>query len=304
MTNFLIRFRFIAFVLLTPLCFQPAFAASPYRVMPVNPGQKARIHAIYINSGVAMSTRRLHALARKALAVGINTFVMNYVPRSPRYRKNVKWVEKQGLQYIPRIVMYPGGGSHAQITSQALLNKRMAKINAAVDLGAKEVQLDYIRYSYKNKASSQNAHIVAGVLEKIRTNLNRRGVRLQIDIFGIAAHRPSIRIGQDVRLMAEHVDAICPMVYPSHYEPYRKHSENPYRTITASLDALAVQLHGNDHVKVYPYIEAYNYRYPMNKKQRIAYIKEQLRAAKESYASGWMVWSANNRYSNLFAALR
>jgi hypothetical protein len=289
-------------------CYAGSVFSAPkaYRVTYVDStAKKERIRGIYINSGVAVSTRKLHALTKKALAVGINTYIMNYVPRSPRYRKNVKWVESQGVQYIPRIVMYPLGGTHAQLTSRKYFEKRMARINAAIDLGAKEVQLDYIRYSYKNKPSPNNAKVVAGILEEIKQRVHKRGVQLQVDIFGIAAHRPSVRIGQDVGLMAHHVDAICPMVYPSHYEPYKVHSENPYRTITESLDALAVQLQGHGgRVRVYPYIEAYNYRYPMNKKQKIEYIREQLRAARESNANGWMVWSAKNAYSNLFAALR
>jgi hypothetical protein len=279
-------------------------SAKPYRVVSIDHAEKPQIRGIYINSGVAMSTRKLHRLAKQAKAVGINTFIMNYVPRSPRYRKNVKWVESQGIQYIPRIVMYPGGGTHEQLTSASLLEKRMAKINATIDLGAKEVQLDYIRYSSRNAASPENAKIVAGILETIKQRVHKRGVQLQIDIFGIAAHRPSVRIGQDVRLMGAHVDAICPMVYPSHYEPYREHSEDPYGTIKESLDALVAQLHGHGHVRIYPYIEAYNYRYPMNKEQRIAYIREELRAARDSHADGWMVWSAKNSYGNLFAALR
>jgi hypothetical protein len=280
-------------------------AETPNKVIKDNPNSKKdQIRGIYINSGMAMNTKNLQSLAKKALAVGINTFIVDYVPRSKRYQTNVKWIESQGIQYIPRIIMYPGGGTHEQLTSQSYFNQKMATINAAVDLGAKEVQLDYIRYHSRGEPLKRNAEIVAGVLEQIKQRLHHRDVRLQIDIFGIASHGPSHRIGQDVRLMAAHVDAICPMVYPSHYEPYREHSENPYRTISNSLNALVAQLQGHgEHVSIYPYIEAYNYRYPMNTTQRIAYIREQLRAARESATNGWMVWSAKNAYDNLFAAL-
>jgi hypothetical protein len=300
-----VAFRFACLVLLALLCSSSLIAAPrPYRVVSVDHSTAPPIHGIYINHSTIMSTKKLHRLTKQALAVGINTFVIDYVPRSPRYRRNVKWVEKQGVEYIPRIVMYPGGGTHAQLTSQAYFNNRMQQINKTVDLGASEVQLDYIRYHYGNKASPDNAKIVAGILEEIKQRLHKRNVDLQIDIFGIAAHHPSVHIGQDVRLMAPHVDAICPMVYPSHYKPYKHHSENPYRTIKASLDALVRQLNGKADVRIYPYIEAYNFRYPMNRQGRINYIREQMRAARESHADGWMVWSANNVYSTTFAALR
>jgi hypothetical protein len=300
------RIRFICLIAFT-LCYVGSVfsATEPYRVEPSHAIVKQpEIRGLYINSGTALSTFRLHALTKKALAVGINTFVIDYVPMSSRYQKNVKWVESQGIQYIPRIVMYPDGGTHEQLTSSNYFDKRMAMINVAIDLGAKEVQLDYIRYHARNEPIRRNAIVVAGVLEKIKKRLDKRGVRLQIDIFGIASHGPSHRIGQDVRLMAPHVDAICPMVYPSHYEPFREHSQNPYRTISNSLDALANQLRGyGDHVNIYAYIEAYNYRYPMNKRELITYIREELRAVRDSSASGYMVWSAKNAYDNLFSAL-
>ena len=265
--------------------------------------QSVLIHGIYINSSTALNMKKLKRLASKSKQVGINAFIMNYVPRSARYRRNVKWVQAQGLQYIPRIVMYPGGATHAQITSKAIFNDRMQQIHAVIDLGAKDVQLDYIRYSSKSASSPSNAVAVANVLDKIDHALRKEGVDVQVDVFGVAAHGPSHRIGQDVRLMANHVEAICPMVYPSHYEPYLEHSQNPYRTIYGSLNALVKQLHEHDHVRVYPYIESYNYRYPMNTAQRQSYIREELRAVNDSHADGWMVWSANNVYGNLFRVL-
>lgn len=297
----MVRFLCV-FVLVSYMSSIAVAAAKPYRVERVAP-RSQRIRGIYINSATAQSRKRLQYLVKQSRAVGVNTFVMDYV-RSPRYRRNVRWVEQQGMQYIPRIVMYAGGGTHAQLTSKALLEKRMAKINATIDLGAREVQLDYIRYNTRNPASVKNTHVVAGILRTIQRRLHHRNVRLQIDVFGIAAHRPSLSIGQDIKLMGKYVDAVCPMVYPSHYKPYDVHSRNPYQTIRKSLTALVKQMHRLDHVDVYPYIEAYNFRYKKTRAQRIAYIREQLRAAKDSHADGWMVWSAKNSYNNLFAALR
>jgi hypothetical protein len=301
----MVVFRCVFLVTLVLLCSSKLIAVPvPYHVVQIDQSAAPRIRGIYINYSTILNTKRLHELANEAQAVGINAFVIDYVPRSPRYRENVKWVESQGIRYISRIVMYPGGGTHEQLTSKTYLNNRMIQINDTINLGAKIVQLDYIRYNSRNSPSPENAKIVAGVLEDVKENLRGRDVDLHIDIFGIAAHRPSVRIGQDVTLMAQHVDGISPMVYPSHYEPYEKHSKNPYQTIYASLSALTKQLEGKANVQVYPFIEAYNFRYPMNKEARVDYIREQLRAVRESQTSGWLVWSANNHYENLFAALR
>lgn len=262
------------------------------------------IKGIYINYSTSVDTDKLKDIVYKAKQVGINTLVMDYVPNSSRYNHNVKWVESQGMRYIPRIIMYPGGGTYEQLTSMHILQDRKSKINKVIALGAKEIQLDYIRFSYKNDSLEENATIVSDVLDKINRDLEHRGVRLQVDVFGITSYGPSYRIGQDIKLMAEHVDSICPMVYPSHYKPYEKHSNDPYGTIRDSLDALVEQLHKHQHVAVYPYIEAYNFRIKMNQEQRVNYIREELRAVNDSHADGWLVWSSNSYYDNLFAALR
>lgn len=289
------------------LCSSSMVAESmAYHVSSVNSVNKVsakEVRAIFINYATALNTARLHHLVENALTVRINTLVIDYVANSPRYRSNVKWVQEQGLAYIPRIMMYPGGGTHEQLTSRAYLDKRMEQIDETVDLGAKQVQLDYIRYSYKNDPSPENARVVTAVIEQVKERLAQRHVSLQVDVFGIAAFRPSVRIGQDIAMIAPHIDALCPMVYPSHYRPYKEHSENPYGTIRSSLMALNKQLDNRTQVHVYPYVEAYNVRYPMNKEQRIAYIREQIRAVRESHADGWMVWSATNAYDTTFAAL-
>jgi hypothetical protein len=43
-------------------------------------------------------------------------------------------------------------------------------------------------------------------------------------------------------LLAPYIDAVCPMVYPSHYKPYQERSQLPYETVFDSLTALERQL--------------------------------------------------------------
>lgn len=130
------------------------------------------------------------------------------------------------------------------------------------------------------------------------------GVKLQIDIFGVAAHQPSRTIGQNVPLFANLVDTINPMVYPSHYEPFRYHAQRPYRTVLDSVSALKRQLRHHPNVNVFSYIELYNYRYPMSRENKIQYIRAQIAASRDAGANGWYAWSANNKYGLLFYVLR
>lgn len=259
---------------------------------------------IYITSSTAQSTKRMKYLIKQAKATGIDTFVIDVYGKSKRYSKNIALVRKAGIRYVARVVVFPYGGTHAKVTSRAIWEKRWKWAKYAVSLGASAIQLDYIRYHVRNRPSDKNAHYVHNVIKFFRNKLKGTGVRLQIDIFGIAATRPARGIGQNVPLFANSLDAINPMVYPSHYEPYRHHAVRPYSTVLHSIQGLKRQLKGYNHVKINAFIELYNYRYPMSRAKKIKYIQAQIQAAKDAGANGWYAWSAQNKYGLLFYILK
>ncbi len=259
---------------------------------------------IYITSSTAQYTKTMKYLIRRSKAVGINTFVIDYYNKSRKYRHNIQLVKKNKIRYIARIVVFPYGAKHSQVTSKAYREKIWKRIKGAVEMGAQEIQLDYIRYSKRQPASEKNAQNIYEVIKDYRQRLKKYGVRMQIDIFGVAASRPSKSIGQNVPLFANSVDAICPMVYPSHYEPYRYHAVRPYKTVLESVVGLKRQLRHHPHVRVFAYIELYNYRYPMSRATKVKYIQSQIQAAKDAGADGWYAWSAQNKYNILFNVLQ
>ncbi len=94
------------------------------------------------------------------------------------------------------------------------------------------------------------------------------------------------------------------MVYPSHYEPFRYHATRPYETVYDSLVGIKDQLKDTPvKVKVIPYIELSNYRYPLSHSKKLEYIEAQIKAAENGGADGWYVWSPHNKYDNLFTVL-
>ncbi len=273
-------------------------AASLFVVLPIF----AFTQGIYITQSTAEDAKKMQYLITQSKAVGINTFVIDASRKNTRYEKDIQLVKQAGIRYVARVVVFPKGGTLTDVPNQNIWAKRLALANYAVSLGANEIQLDYIRYDQKGmKASTKNAENVNTVIAYFKKNIK---VPLQIDIFGIAAHRPALQIGQDARLFAKNVDAICPMVYPSHFEPYLKHAVTPYRTVLDSTMALKQQLKNDPNVKVIPYIELFNYRYPMSDSARTKYIQAQIQATKDSHANGWFFWSAGNKYAPLFAVLR
>lgn len=262
-----------------------------------------KTQGIYVRQQTAQNSKRLEPLIRNSLEVGIDTFVVDLWTPGKKYDRAIEHIQNVGVKYIPRITVFPEGGTARHVRSRAYWEKKYKLIEYALDLGAKDIQLDYIRYNSKTRASKQNAIDIREVLRFFGAKIHERKARLQIDVFGEVAHRPSLHIGQDMKLFADEIDAVCPMVYPSHYLPYKERAKMPFETVFDSLTALKKQL-GKNEVDVLAYLELFNHRYPMNTAERIQYIRAQLRAVHESGAEGWLAWSAGNHYDILFEILR
>jgi hypothetical protein len=287
---------------------QGAEAASPEptrkRAEPTNgrTEESLAVKGIYLQQLTVEDPHKLRDLIDRAKRVSINTFVVDLWRRSPEYVKAIETIGKAGLRYVPRITIFPDGARRDQIADRGLLEHRARLIDYAVKLGATDVQLDYIRFSSRNVASPENAHQVREVLRFFRQRVQQRGARLQIDIFGEVSYGPSPRIGQDMRLFAPELDAVCPMLYPSHFEPYRETAKAPYETVHGAILALERQIEAHP-IAIYPYIEAFNYRHRMTEVERAAYFEAQIEAVLQSSAQGFYVWSVGNHYDIPFAVL-
>ncbi|MCB1828069.1 MAG: hypothetical protein KDH94_06545, partial [Coxiellaceae bacterium] len=252
--------------------------------------------------GTASSTKKMDYLIQRAKKAGIDTFVIDVYGRNKHYAANIAKVRQAGIRYVARVVVYPYGARTHQVRDRKLLYNRLARAKYAVSLGASAIQLDYIRYHRLTPASVYNELNIFEVIKFFRRNINPN-VNLQIDIFGVAAHRPTRTIGQNAKLFAPVLNSINPMVYPSHYEPFRHHAVRPYSTVMDSVAALRKQLANYPNVKVFAYIELSNYRYPMSYQKKVQYIKAQMQGARDGGANGWYAWSANNHYKILFNML-
>jgi hypothetical protein len=263
----------------------------------------AFVKGIYLTQTTMEDTKYLKYLIAHAKAVGISTFVVDMEIPSKLYEQNVKLLKENDINYVARVIVFPNGGTADKIKSEAYWEKRYKLVQTAVAYGAQQIQLDYIRYSSKQHASSDNAKDIVRVVQYYKDKLRPQSIPLQADVFGISSFGESKHIGQNLRMMASTVDALCPMVYPSHFEPFRIHAVSPYQTIYISLRALRSQFNYKMPVKLYAYIEISNYRYPLPGNQRHAYILAEMKAVNDAGADGYYVWSAHNKYDYLFTLL-
>lgn len=277
-------------VLLALLFFIPMSSAS------------AMVKGIYISQATMENTKYVKYLIERAKKVGIHTFIVDLERSTPTYEKNIKLIKENNISYVARIIIFPNnGGTPDIVRSQAYWEKRYKLAQKALNLGANQIQLDYIRYNPKQGASNRNAEDIFKIISYFKSKV---GVPLQVDVFGVASFGPSKYIGQDIVLFSKGVDAICPMVYPSHYEPYKVHAVTPYETVYKSLTSIRKQFNNKPlPFKLIPYIELSNYRYPLSREKKLNYIYAQIQAAENANADGWYVWSPQNHYDNLFQVL-
>ncbi|MDI6731453.1 MAG: putative glycoside hydrolase [Candidatus Margulisbacteria bacterium] len=196
-----------------------------------------------------------------------------------------------------------------------LYNAIIAEIAALS--GVDEVQFDYIRFPAE--ADAHNAQypalkkdvsrvdIICTFLEEARRRTQKYNVSLAVDIFGVTAWQSQNDInslGQDLKRMAKYIDVISPMLYPSHfhngYDGFANPGSEPYYFIYAGT-AKTKEILSGEAVAIIPWVQGFNLRSP---NFGTGYISEQIKAAQDAGATGFLIWNARNDYSVPFRALK
>ena len=192
----------------------------------------------------------------------------------------------------------------------------MEVAKAAATVGFDEIQFDYIRFSTDLKAGEMDfgpdaegiskIDIITQFTEYAYETLTPLGVYVSADVFGtvIDNETDQVIVGQDYVKMAEHLDYICPMVYPSHYVNgaygIAIPDANPYQTIyeasSASVEALST-LPEENRANVRVWLQSFTASWVSG---HISYGPEEIRAQiKGAYDAGyeeWILWNAGVNY--------
>ncbi|HSW69691.1 MAG TPA: putative glycoside hydrolase [Gammaproteobacteria bacterium] len=262
---------------------------------------------IYLTQYMIEKPDKLNYFIKEAKATDINTFVIDHDYYSSHFAPAIAKIKSAGIKCIARIVVFTDGGNAKQVRSEEHWEKILKLAKDAIKSGADVVQLDYIRYSSKEPANPQHAKDIYKIIQWFKQRINAENTAMEIDIFGEVSYYPSLHIGQDIKLFADSVDGVNPMVYPSHFWPYQKYSAEPYKTVNNSLNTLVKHFDGNPPFKIHAFIEAANYHYlrKTSNAEKQKYLLQEIRAVEDAKGvSGWYVWSANNVYENLFSVLK
>lgn len=178
-------------------------------------------------------------------------------------------------------------------------------------MGFNEVQFDYIRFPtdgnlaqmrflkpYSRRAASE---ALVGFLRRAAQLLHPFGTKISIDVFGLTTSvTTGMGIGQRLGPMAEQVDYVCPMVYPSHY--YRGEygipnpNDQPYKTVHMALGDALKMLGAQGPQKLRPYLQDFSL-----KGRGIRYgekeVRAQIQAAADLGILNWALWNAHCIYT-------
>lgn len=185
--------------------------------------------------------------------------------------------------------------------------------------GFDEVQFDYIRFSTERGVNNvvydeadtngrSKKDIITEFIEYAYDRLADQGVFVAADVFGaiIGGGVDSDAVGQSYGDMADHLDYICPMIYPSHYGAgyfgIDHPDTQPYDTILAALKGSKEDLgdHGTKEgrkIVVRPWLQDFTASYL---DYYIEYgdeeVRQQIQAVYDAGYDEWLLWSAACRY--------
>lgn len=177
--------------------------------------------------------------------------------------------------------------------------------------GFDEIQFDYIRFptdgrNMKNAAfrwrspGMDKESALLSFLSFARKNID---APIGIDIYGANGwYRSGTRTGQDVEQLAEYVDVVCPMFYPSHFEQsflnYAPASERPYRVYYYGTYRNTVI--GRNKLIIRPWIQAFYLNVSYDRAwYNENYVTQQIYGVRDSVNRGYMYWNGMCRYDDI-----
>ena len=180
-------------------------------------------------------------------------------------------------------------------------------------MGVDEIQLDYIRgpargnikyakYSYNTQGLTKS-EAICNFLKKIKSSLEPIDVKISGDVFGFALIENNDQgIGQTIMDIADYVDYLCPMVYPSHYSPgflgFNSPESHPYEVVEYSLKKGSLKIKNSDCL-IIPWLQAFGMSQKYSKKEILA----QISASEKIGMRGFLFWNASNNYKIVEEAL-
>jgi hypothetical protein len=175
---------------------------------------------------------------------------------------------------------------------------------AAAKAGFDEIQFDYVRFPsdgdvsqivFRHKVREPKGTTIARFLRYAGAQLHPLGVRVSADVFGLAATH-DLGIGQVPRRVAKYVDALYPMVYPSHFGSGEYGIQDPDaypgRTVARALYDFRRQVKGT-RTALIPWLQDFSLAHQYG----LIEVTDQIAAARRQHARGFLLWNPEGVYT-------
>jgi hypothetical protein len=189
----------------------------------------------------------------------------------------------------------------------------------AIRKGFDEVQFDYVRFPeqvkkmdrevvFRNPKNETKDQIIARFLRTAREEIRAVGGVVSADVFGLTTTaRDGMGIGQKWESIAPEVDAISPMIYPSHYAKgsygVRYPDLQPYKIVSEAVkDAnkrnAKLKVSHDQVARIRPWIQDFTAKWVKpHQTYRKPDVLEQIKALQEQGIQQYILWNSSCNYS-------
>lgn len=182
--------------------------------------------------------------------------------------------------------------------------------------GFEEIQYDYVRFpddaktynpitEFPGRNGRDKDEGIEAFLKYAKKELEPYNVHVSADVFGIITHSWDDKpedIGQTWRKIANQVEYICPMIYPSHYGPglygFPVPDQHPYEIVRLSMmEAIERNAAQKSPGIIRPWVQGFDATWVKGHiKYNAETIASQLVAGMELGIDEYIIWNASNNY--------
>ncbi len=220
-------------------------------------------------------------------------------------RTDRPWTDNEGLAWVDPF-------------QKGVWDYNIAIAKEAAAAGFDEIQFDYVRFPTDGKLSrtkysqvnnlENRVKTINGFLEAAHKALLPYNTYLSADIFGyVPWNYNDTDIGQRIEDVAQRVDYICLMVYPSGYHlgipGYRIPVGHPREVVYYTLEKAKKRLDGQPK-KLRPWLQNFRDYAFDHRAYTGSEIRLQIQACTEAKTGGWLLWDPTNKYTYTADAVR
>ncbi len=215
-------------------------------------------------------------------------------------------------QHHPEMAL-PGVPGWLDPRAPAARDYLLSIVDETLETGVDEIQLDYVRFPTDGTAGASFRHdgtatsdVIADFVRRVHEHTRAASVPLAIDVFGVVAWQRPVEVratGQDLTKLGAFVEAVSPMVYPSHFDKgfngYAEPADHPAVVGLGTKEAVEVLRKAGSTAVVRSWIQAFPLR---TSSYGSAYVAGEIEQARAAGGSGWLAWNAGGYYNEVFVA--